>query len=333
MQSWRLVPTSRALIGPCLPASGLRRLIGRLLGRALVPLISLLLPACAHRAPAPASQATPGERPLVLTTAAPVTLFTRAVAGECATVVSLLPPGVDPHTFQSRPADLLQLRRARVLVSNGLGLEAFLAPLVTAAGHADLVRIDSARGLELASDPANPHAWLNPASARRQVQTIAEGLAAADPGCAKGYRQRAARYGAQLQALDRLLATRLAPYRGRSFVTSHAFAEHYAHRYGLVAQALQTNPEQEPTPADLQRVALVVRQGRLRAVLNPPGEPSRALGALARDLGVGVGSFDTLELLSDAQSRDPQTYGELLKRNTDQVIQSLGPTQGGAKSP
>lgn len=277
----------------------------------------------------------------MITTAAPITLFTRAVAGACATVIPLIPAGVDPHAFQSRPADLLRLRRARVLVSNGLGLESFLTPLIQAADRPDLVRIESGGGLALPAASANPHAWLDPDRARRQVKAIGEGLAAADPACASGYRQRAAAFGKQLSVLDQEIASRLVGYRGRRFVTSHAFAAYFAHRYGLVEVSLQTIPEQEPSPQDLQRVETAVRQGRLRAVLSPPGEQSRALEALARDLGVAVGSFDTLELLSDAQSADPQTYLMLQRRNTDAVLKALGKgdrlgpdqAQGGAGSP
>lgn len=290
----------------------------------LAVVITLSLLACEARSRRPDAGDAPQTRLLVMTTAAPVTLFTRAVAGPCATVMTLLPAGVDPHGFQARPADLLRLRRARVLVSNGLGLEPFLAPLVAAADNPDLKLVDSGRGLALPEAPANPHAWLDPERARRQVEAIGEALAAADPACAAGYRQRASAYGARLRALDREIASRLARVRGRSFVTSHAFATYYAHRYGLVAIALQPTPEQEPAPADLQRVAAAVRQGRLRAVLLPPGEPSRTLEALARDLGVGVRPFDTLELLNEAQLRDPESYATLQRRNTGQLLEALG---------
>jgi len=294
-------------------------------------LMTLSLLACGARTRRPAAGDGPRTRLLVMTTAAPVTLFTRAVAGPCATVMPLLPAGVDPHGFQARPADLLRLRRARVLVSNGLGLEPFLAPLVATADNPDLKLVDSGRGLALPEAPANPHAWLDPERARRQVEAISEALAAADPACAEGYRQRASAYEARLTALDHEIAARLAGVRGRSFVTSHAFATYYAHRYGLVAIALQSTPEQEPAPADLQRVAAAVRQGRLGAVLLPTGEPSRTLESLARDLGVGVRPFDTLELLQEAQLRDPDSYALLQRRNTEQLLKALGAWTGPQK--
>ena len=42
----------------------------------------------------------------VVTTFLPITLFTEAVAGECATVTALIPPNLGPHDFQATPSDL-----------------------------------------------------------------------------------------------------------------------------------------------------------------------------------------------------------------------------------
>jgi len=274
---------------------------------------------------------------------APVTLFTRAVAGDCAEVRSLLPPGTGPHGFQSRPQDLLALRRARVLVINGLGLEGFLAPLLRSAASPSLTLIDSSRGVStLASDPEhagehahepapeagdphqhghqhgagpNPHIWLDPLRAAQQVETIRDGLIAADPACAEGYRRRAAAYGQALRSLDAELAGQLRPLRGRSFVVLHDFAPYFAQRYGLRAEFLVVSPEQAPSPSDLRRVSEAVRRSGLRVLLSPPGEANRVFDTLARDLGVRVAPFSPIEVLSAEELADPGTYLRLQRAN------------------
>ncbi len=87
------------------------------------------------------------DRLRVVTTVLPVTLFTRAVAGDCATVTPLIPASGDAHHYQARPGDLLALRQARVLVSNGLGVEGFLDGLLASAATPRLQRIDSSQGV------------------------------------------------------------------------------------------------------------------------------------------------------------------------------------------
>ena len=290
-----------------------------------------------------------GERLEVMTTVLPVTLFTRAVAGACARVTPLIPPGGGPHGFQATPATLANLRQAQVLVKNGLGLEAFLDPLIASAGNPRLRLIDSSRGVatlagtaepegpekaghddhdqdahDHGAGAANPHIWLDPLRAVQQVNTIRDGLVEADPGCAATYRRNAAAYTGQLQALHRELAGRLEPLRGRSFVAFHDVAPYFAERYGLRATFLVDLPEQNPSPRDLQRVAAEVERSQLRALLSEPQTGSRSLNALAQDLGVRVSVFDPLESADAEAEADPGTYLGVMRSNTANLLQAIG---------
>ena len=309
-----------------------------------------LLAGCSA-APRPGGRSERARLPVV-TTVAPVTLFTRAVAGDCAEVIALLPPGAGPHGFQSRPRDLLTLRRARVLVINGLGLESFLAGLRRSAGNPSLRVIDSSVGIPViaAEDPAlplasashhdhghdhahghdhgtgpNPHIWLDPQRAARQVQTIRDGLIAADPGCAAGYRSRAAAYLEQLRWLDAEIARDLRPWRGRSFVVFHDFAPYFADRYGLRADFLVETPEQAPSPSDMQRVVEAVRRRGVRVLLSPPGSPPAVFDTLARDLGIRLASFSPIETLTEQELADPGSYLVLMRRNGTALRQAFQP--------
>ena len=53
----------------------------------------------------------------------PLWEFARQVAGDRAEVVSLVPPGVEPHDWEPSPQDVSQVRRAAVFVYNGAGFE------------------------------------------------------------------------------------------------------------------------------------------------------------------------------------------------------------------
>ena len=268
----------------------------------------------------------------MITTFLPITLLTRAVAGECATVQALVPPSVGPHDFQARPGDLLALQKARVLVKNGLGVETFLEPLIRAAANPQLRVIDSSRGVATKSHDkdhghthgaVNPHIWLDPLRAAQQVNTIRAGLVAADPGCAEGYNRRAKATTAELNALHQDLARQLQPFRGRAFVAFHDVAPYFAERYGLKAVALVDVPELNPTPADLQRVAATVKANRIQALLSEPQAGTGSFQALASDLGLGIGSFDPLETGSEEASRNPATYGETMRRNGTNLVKAF----------
>jgi zinc/manganese transport system substrate-binding protein len=323
--------------------------VSLLMGLTGVVMGSLALVACSTpRQEAP--DAAAGKPFKVVTTFLPITLFTRAVAGDCATVTPLIPANTGPHDFQARPGDLTALRQARVLVKNGLEMEGFLDKLVASAGNSQLKVIDSSRGVttldtEQPDDAhgkqhghhddhgsahghdhgaVNPHIWLDPLRAVQQVETIRDGLVQADPSCAEGYRRNAAAYTAQLKQMNSEIANQLKPYTGKTFIAFHDFAPYFAQRYGLKAEYLVDVPELNPSPADLQRVAAEVKRTQLKALLSEPQEGNRSFNALAKDLGVKVVVFDPMETATEQASRDPATYLSVMRRNAADLRQTFG---------
>jgi zinc/manganese transport system substrate-binding protein len=334
----RIIITAWLLMRSFAGLQALSKLSGVVIG-------TLMLAACGaprHNAP----DATADKAFKVVTTFLPITLFTRAVAGDCATVSALIPPNLGPHDFQAKPGDLIALRQARVLVKNGLEMEGFLGKLIASAANPQLQVIDSSRGVATLDTEhhddghggeqshghghghdhgaVNPHIWLDPLRAVQQVETIRDGLVKADPSCADGYRRNAAAYTAQLQQLNSDISAQLKPYRGKTFVAFHDFAPYFAQRYGLKAEYLVDVPELNPSPADLQRVAAEVKGSQLKALLSEPQEGNRSFNALAKDLGVKVVVFDPLETATEEASRDPSTYLKLMRRNAADLRQAFG---------
>jgi len=302
--------------------------------------VAALLGACGAPRQEGGSAAAPGDLQVV-TTFLPITLFTRAVAGDCATVTALIPPNSGPHDFQARPGDVAALSQAAVLVKNGLEMEGFLDKLVSSADNPDLVVIDSSAGvatIESEEDhghdhghshghshgPVNPHIWLDPLRAVQQVEAIRDGLVKADPGCADGYRRNAEAYVAELRQLNDAIAERLRPFAGQTFVAFHDVAPYFAERYGLKAEFLVDVPEMNPSPADLRRVAERVQATQLQALLSEPQEGARSFNTLAKDLGIRISVFDPLETGSEEQALNPASYFEVMRRNVDNLVGVFG---------
>jgi zinc/manganese transport system substrate-binding protein len=284
------------------PAADRHRLAGEPSAAALLlrsALLLLLLPGCA---PQPLGRGTPagrsGEELLpVLATAAPVTLLAQGVGAGCARVEPLVSGAHDSHDLHATPADLVRLGRARVLVINGLGLEHELPTLLRSVANSTLRVVDSSRGVTpvLVQGRPDPHIWLDPRRALVQVETIRDGLVAADPGCRDRYTANARALRVSLLDLDRELAAQLAPFRGGVVVGPHAFMASFADRYGLRAEGLVATPEISPSPGDLRRALALLAPPGPRALVQEPGESAGSIEALGRDLGLEPVPFDSME--------------------------------------
>src|SRR6185436_13183649 len=78
--------------------------------------------------------------------------ITRALVGELGTVHVATRPGQNPHDMEIRPSQIVLVKRAQILVRNGLDEDAWIDPVIESSGNPRLLRgapsvIEAVRGL------------------------------------------------------------------------------------------------------------------------------------------------------------------------------------------
>jgi ABC-type Zn uptake system ZnuABC Zn-binding protein ZnuA len=138
-----------ALIPDSIPHRGNTARLARLiiLPAALLALLGVACAAAETPAPVPTPTAAPVPKMNVLTTTTVLADLVRNVGGELTSVTSIVPPGVDAHSFQTTPSHSLAVGEAKLIVSNGLGLDDFLAPVLVSAQQPDVIHIVTTDGL------------------------------------------------------------------------------------------------------------------------------------------------------------------------------------------
>ena len=70
----------------------------------------------------------------VVTSLFPLYDFARAIAKDKAAVSLLLPPGVESHSFEPRPGDILQINSADLFIYTGAVMEPWVAKILQGNG-------------------------------------------------------------------------------------------------------------------------------------------------------------------------------------------------------
>jgi len=172
-------------------------------------------PAAATPAPAPPAKL------LVMATIAPIYCFTKNVAGDLADVEMIVPPDGNGGTFQPSPDQVRHILQADMVVENGFGFEKWMDALAAAGLSQGEQRVIAARGTGPGipglpgdpdsppsnatpdfSGPPDPHVWLDPVMAIKEVQNIRDALMARDPAHADQYLANENRYESALRDLD-----------------------------------------------------------------------------------------------------------------------------------
>ncbi len=247
--------------------------------------------------------------------------FVREVGGDRVDLVTLVGPDADAHTYQPKPSDARLLAEAQVLVSNGLGFEGWIDRLAGAAGFKGR-RIVASAG---ATPDADPHCWQDVGCAQRYVANIADGLAAADPANAAGYRARAAQYDRRLAALDDWIRQEIAtiPAERRQAITGHASFRYFSRAYKVRFDAPRGySTDSEPTARDVANLIRQVREQKTRALFIENMTNPALVAEIARDTGAVVGP----RLYSDALSKPggpAPTYEAMMRHNVSALVEGM----------
>ena len=126
---------------------------------------------------------------VVIASIFPVYDFAREIGGANASVEMLLPPGMEPHSFDPTPRDIRRIEEADIFVYNGAEMEPWVEDILKGIENPDLVVIDSSNGVTLLEGgyhhegeddheaggtvkAVDPHIWTDFGNAKIQVDNI-----------------------------------------------------------------------------------------------------------------------------------------------------------------
>jgi ABC-type Zn uptake system ZnuABC Zn-binding protein ZnuA len=277
----------------------------------------------------PAAWAAAAEPLPVVVTIPVLKDWAEQVGGSHVRVTSLLTGLESEHSYSPRPSDLVALRKARVLLQVGVGLEIWAASLVKNAGNPALRVVTTSDGVELIKEDGashhdhaagNPHVWLDPENAKIMVGHIAEAFSLADRAHAAEYRRQADAYLDQLARLQTELTGRVNRLAERRIIAHHPAWPYFARRFGLeIAGEIVTQSGAEPSAHHLQALIASIRKDRIRVIVSEPQLNQKIPEALARETGARVVVLTPLP----GGLAGTATYAEMLRYNVSRLAQAL----------
>jgi zinc/manganese transport system substrate-binding protein len=222
------------------------------------------------------------------------------IAGSRAHVASVLTnPNSDPHLFEPGTETGLLVARASVVIQNGLGYDAFMSKLESAAPSSKRLVVTIADALGVHGADANPHLWYDVPRLPRVAAAIAAALARADPAHAVGYRRGLRAFDASLRPLRHAVAALRAQSQGAAVAYTESVPGYLVTAAGLrnVAPAGFTRAIEdgaEPPPSAVAAMQSLIAGHRIRALLyndQAVSPVTERLRALARAHGIAVVGF------------------------------------------
>ena len=258
-------------------------------------------------------------------------------------IETIIPAGVDVHTFEPSPADAQKLAGANLIVMNGLGLDEWALSLLEAAGKSEEDVLELAEGIDESNawvylegeehdeeegdghghGGADPHIWLDPKGAAIYVERIAARVVADLPERAMEIESTRDAGLAEIAALDEELRVGFAAVDAskRKIVTFHDAFRYFARTYEIeiVGVAVEA-PGQEPSAKEIAALIDAIKAAGVTSVFSEVQFPSKVLDQIAAETGATV----LEDLFSDALGEAlANSYLGAMRANASAILASF----------
>ncbi len=219
-----------------------------------------------------------------ITTIFPLYDFAKNIGGDKVNVSLLLPPGVEPHSFEPKPSDIAKISKTQVFVFTGEFMEPWAQDIIHGSSNKKLRVVDASSGVKMIPmvedhhenkahhnehlGEMDPHIWLDFDNVKIIIDDITKAFCEKDEANAGYYQNNADTYKKKISELDSEYKAALADCGTRQIVYGGHYAFGYlAHKYNLGYTAAQgLSPDAEPSAKDLIALVEQIRQADIHYV-------------------------------------------------------------------
>lgn len=235
-----------------------------------------------------ANRSGSGDKPVLAVSIEPQRAILEQLAGDNFKVVTVLPAGANPETFDPTLTQRMAMADAEAYFTIGyLPFENVLAgeskyvvdvskgidPVMGTHSHGDHVHIE-----------ADPHVWTSLRNGKVLAANMANTLKKLDPENADVYADRLRALEQELDSLDAVVGMKLADSGAKSFAVWHPSLSYFARDYGL-KQISVGQESKEASPSALKSVINAAMADSVRVFFYQKAYDSRQAQSLNAEIG------------------------------------------------
>ena len=259
----------------------------------------------------------------------PLYYLATIIGGDKATVENLTPAGVEPHEYEPSPQQLAQIENGNLLILNG-GVEAWGEKMKKNLTGEHVAVVTTGEGLltkeitEAGEKMQDPHIWLDPEIAKKQVNKITEAYIKIDPANGVYYQNNEEMLQEKLDILNTKYQQGLQTCKTRDIITSHAAFAYLAQRYNLHQIAISgLSTEEEPTAQKLAEVATYAKDNNVKYIFFESLVSPKLSETIAKEIGAKTLVLDPIEGISDDISKQEKNYFTVMENNLQNLQTAL----------
>ena len=244
------------------------------------------------------------EKPILTVTLEPLRYFTEAIAGDNYEVVSMVPKGSSPESYDPTPQQLVNLSKSQAYFRIGyIGFEqAWMKKLEANCPNMEVY--NTSKGIDLIRDKGHwhgdhfheggvePHVWNSTQNALIIADNIYQALCELDSTHQEDYQKRLDVLKQTIRQTDANICT-LLENADSTFLIYHPALSYFARDYGLKQVSIEEGGK-EPSPAQLKALIETCRNENVHTIFVQQEFDQRNAQLIANELGINIVSINPL---------------------------------------
>jgi zinc transport system substrate-binding protein len=275
----------------------------------------------------------PSNKIQIIASFYPMAFFGQQIAGDNADITNVTPAGAEPHDYEPSTQDIAKMERASLIILNG-NVEPWADKVKANLQHSSTKIITVSDGLvtrtltEAGTTSADPHVWLDPILAKKEVQKISDAIIAIDPVHIDIYKKNTANLVTKLDQLDTTYKTGLASCSVKDIVTSHAAFAYLAQQYGLNQVPIAgLSPDEEPSTQALIATATLVQEKNIKYIFFESLVSPKLAQTIAQETHAQTLELNPLEGLPRDEVQQGKDYFTVMQSNLQNLQTALSCTK------
>lgn len=265
----------------------------------------------------------------------PLAEFAKRVGGDRLDVVNITPAGIEAHDYEPTPRDIATVRVSKVFIYQGAEFDPWAEKAADdlKGSGTEIVNMSDRFTLNSVNEEGllkrDPHIWLDPVLAQKEVDIILEAIKKVDPTNAKFYEENAKNFVEELNDLDLTIRSGLAGCKLNEMIVAHQAFGYFADRYGLNEIAVSgISPEQEVSAQHLGQIAQMAKKKGIKIIFFETLSSPKLAQTIASEAQLSTSVLNPIEGLTPDEIKTGKNYLSAMTENLHNLQEALQcPTQ------
>lgn len=323
----------------------------------LIVLAGFVLSACASSSGGDTNSSSRNNEGVVdvMTSFYPMYEFTKQVAGDRANVDIMISGGEDSHSYEPSAQEVAHVSEADIFIYSSDQMEYWVSDMLETVENPSLnvVRTENAlpeeamgigaheehnhlhegeedhnnhRGVHSghSHNGQDPHTWIDPVYAQKQVDMIKDTLIEVDPTGEETYTQNADAFKKELQRLNEDFNASFSGAENKTFVTQHQAFGHLSERYNLNQESIGgLSTDIVPSPSEITDIIEQVKEYQVPVIYYQAGTNSSIAETVAAEAGIKIAPLYDLEKRTEEMEEQGYGYIEAMRKNLENLKLSM----------